>query len=235
MAVTANHLTSSGSETAQSSYNTASVSPGSNRLILVAVLQGRSGGGNVPTLSGNGLTWQLVASSALFTSFYKMHLFRSMGASPSTGAITIDFGGQNQTRVTWSVVEFDGVDTGGTDGSAAVVQSASNTGTAVTSLTVTLAAFGSADNATYGTFGTDQVGDITPGTGFTELSDVSHGQRHETEWRSDNDTSVDVSWSGSSDAGGIAVEIKAFSAATPPLNDGEGMLQTMQNLMGGLS
>jgi hypothetical protein len=117
------------------------------------------------------------------------------------------------------VIEFSGIDTSGTDGSGAVVQSVTNSGTPLSSLTVTLAAFGSVDNATYGTFSTNgNVTGWTPGSGFTlihEQANATDGPSFATEFRADNDTSVDATQPGSGDMGGIAVEIKAASAAPP--------------------
>ena len=144
-----------------------------------------------------------------------------MGASPSTGAITITTG-ETDTDVTWTVDQFTGVDTGGTNGSAAVVQSANNRintgGTPASSLTVTLAAFGSTNNATYGAF--DEAGTgagFTVGSGFTQLSypktDDSNLSGY-SEWKSTNDTTVDINMAGSFDGiGGVAIEIKAGGTA----------------------
>ena len=44
------------------------------------------------------------------------------------------------------LLEFDGMDTSGTNGSGAIVQSATNKVTSANALTVTLSAFGSSNN-----------------------------------------------------------------------------------------
>jgi hypothetical protein len=149
-------------------------------------------------------------------------VFRALGASPSSGTIAIDFGGQNQTDVVWVLDQLSGIDTSGTNGSGAAVQSVSNTdetGTA-TSLTVTLAAFGSANNATFGAFSNTVTGStVTAGSGFTISGNVASGTniRGTTEFRNDNDTTVDMSWSASSDQfGGIGIEVKAAAVAVTP-------------------
>lgn len=216
MAVTESPLTSGSSTTNASSYNTASITPSANVLILVAVLSAINVLPNAPTLSGNSLTYVQIATvtfNTIATPLSRLTLFRAMGASPSTGPITIDFGGQTQGSCLWSVAEFAGVNTGGTNGSAAIVQSATNqVNASASALTVTLGAFSSVDNATYGAFGSDVVGSFTPGTDFSEIHDVNIATPSGTlftEWKATNDTSVDATPNTTADMGGIAVEIAA--------------------------
>jgi len=181
-----------------------------------------------PAVSGNGLTWVKVGSvnydASGTTDRATLFLFRSMGASPSSGAITIDW----TTSVTlanaaWSLDEFDGVDTSGTNGSGAVIQPTTNSTTAATSLIVTLpGAFGDAvNNAAYGCFSHQNAEVTTPGSGFAELADVNTASGGkslclETEWRLGQDLTVDASWVTSNRPGGIAVEIKAAVADVVP-------------------
>jgi hypothetical protein len=134
-----------------------------------------------------------------------------MGSSPSTGAVTINFSVSDIYTVAAAINEFGNVNTSGTNGSEAIVQSATKTSDGNTALTVTLGAFGSTDNATFGTFGDGN--NITPGSGFTELSDYgavgwNRDSDNQTQWRSDNDITVDASV-GYSAVMGIAVEINA--------------------------
>lgn len=229
--VSVNTLTTGSGGSAATTYTTASISPGSNRLILVWVLGEVTFGGAVPvapTLTGNGLTYVQVATrvndSGASLATQRLTLYRAMGASPSTGAITITHTAQTggQRSCTWSVVEFSGVDTGGTNGSAAVVQSATNSIPDLTasSLTVTLGAFSSASNATAGGFGEARSPgtDVTPGSGFTQLHDTGStagNSRLFSEWKSTNDTTVDATFQGIiSSKTGIAVEIKAGSGVS---------------------
>lgn len=229
MAVSIANITSGFDEDGGSSSTTASYTPTANKLQLLTVASrtGISTDPNQPTVTGDGLTWVVINSIVYDTSSSsrrRVTLFRALGSSPSAGVLTIDFGGQAQTDVTWIVDETTGMDTSGTDGSGAIVQSVTGkdeSGTA-TSLTITLAAFGSTDNATYGSFGWDGSPTQTAGTGFTEIdeqhdsvSDVACG----TEFRADNDTSVDASYSSAVLVGGIAIEIKAASVAGVSGND----------------
>lgn len=222
--VTAVNLTSGSTGSSTSSVTTASVSPTANKLQLLAV-HSRNFTGSAPpapTVTGCGLTWVQVATlqhDTGPTSLKRVTLFRAMGASPSTGTLTIDFAGDSQTDVCWSLDEFTGTDTSGTNGSGAIVQTVTakdETGSA-TSITATLAAFGSVNNATYGAFAhvapTNGV-TASAGSGFTALAsplDTVIGLI--TEFKTTNDTTVDGSLSGSSfELGMIASEIKAAAA-----------------------
>lgn len=222
MAITAAALTSGSSVTDATSYATASITPTANLLILLLVYN-RIGVAppSVPTATGNGLTWVKITNIIGVTNGTNrcLTLFRAMGAAPSAGAITIDLGGVTHTACIWSVAEFAGIDTSGTNGSGAVVQSATQEGAAsATSVTVTLAAFGDAGNGAYGGFqhNTNEV--TSPGSGFTEIHDVAISENStglESEWIATNDTTVDCSWaSATNTSSGVAIEIKAAAAAS---------------------
>lgn len=226
MAISASNITTGSDVVAGSSTTTASVSPASNNLILLTVTQrtGITANPNQPTATGNGLTWVVVNSVVFDTtssSRRRVTVLRAMGASPSSGAITIDCGGQTQTGIDWSVDQFSGVDTTGTNGSGAIVQSATNfdaSGTAST-LSVTLAAFSSTNNATFGGWGQGNPASTTAtaGSGFTLLGDETTDVtdcKLTTEWKSTNDTGVDISYSQAGEIGGVAIEIKATVAST---------------------
>lgn len=229
-AVSCSVLTQDTSTTNATSYTTASVSPTSDALILVATMATRNAAtacadNDVTSVAGNSLTYVHInrqCFSAAGVPTQTVELWRSLGAAPSTGTIVIGFGGNTQINGSWAVIECTGVDTSGTDGSGAIVQNAINLTEPGTSLTVTLAAFGDAGNATLGAFGLATNQAVTPGTGFTELAEQQNSEGHtlQVQWRNDNDTSVDASWS-SVDAGGVAVEIKA--AATSADTAGEAL------------
>lgn len=212
MPVLATHLTTSSSGTDATSYTTASISPTADRLVLVAVYGGNDTAGSPePTVTGAGMTWVTVLTNPAVTdSGQRITVFRGLSASPGSGALTIDFGVTEIDRCSWSITEFENVDLTGTNGSGAVVQSVANDADATTSLTVTLAAFGSTDNATYGAISLANNTAITQGTGFTELGEADGPEAGsiESQWRNDNDTSVDWSFASSNHIVGIAVEIK---------------------------
>lgn len=213
--ITASLLTSGGSASVAASFNTASISPSANKLLLLAVSSGTVSGPNEPTCSGAGMTWTKVATFLDASNGYRrITIFRSVNATPSTGAVTISFGGQNQDVCLWSITEFTGAAITGTNASDAIVQTATGeTNTTGTGLTVTLGAFSNTENATFGYIRNNvNASAYTQGTGFSELAEVQvTNSGAETEFKETNDTSVDWSWSST---GGnftaIAVEIAAL-------------------------
>jgi len=225
--ITETPLTSGSTTTNASSYLTASVSPTADRLILVAITHNTDGGAfSVSGVSGAGLTFTKINEVSIGSYTY-VSLWRALSASPSSGQITIDFGANTAWNIAWSVKEFAGVDTSGTNGAGAVVQSATNTAASTNAITATLAAFGSTDNATYGCTGTKTESSstaitATPGSGFTEIHDLyvvdstfNFVNSVHSEWRAGNDTTVDMSFSRTAGfLGAIAVEIKAATNAT---------------------
>jgi hypothetical protein len=158
-----------------------------------------------------GPAWTSVATvlfNTIATPTQRLTLFRAVPSVDYTGTLTIAFA-NTQTGAAWDITETFGVDTTTTQG---VRQSATNQSDSATTLTATLGAFGATANATYGATAKGSTGGVTPGSGFTELADVNAAtpaQALETEWRNDNDTSVDQSWSGATAAAVIAVELVA--------------------------
>lgn len=226
MAIVGSNLTKGLDEDGGSSATSASISPTGNYLIIACVLsrRGDSVQPEPPTLTGNGLTWVEIATidyDVGGTSRKTATLLRAMGASPSAGAVTIDFSGQNQTDIVWTIDQFSGIDTGGTNGSSAIVQSAASSGASTgSSYTVTLGAFSSADNGTYGGMFADRGDFTTQGSGFTKLANqLETNISLLSEWRADNDTSVNFSGGGDTNCGGIAIEIKVAGAAGTSLKD----------------
>src|SRR5688572_16849242 len=110
MAISANHLTEGGSDVDANSYTTASFTPTANALVLAAVAVGQTGAPTQPTLTGNGLTWEL-EDTCLYDitgTFGTLFLFRALGASPSAGTNAIAFGGVSQLGCVWAFDEFTG-------------------------------------------------------------------------------------------------------------------------------
>lgn len=225
MAISITSLTSGTDTDGGSSSATASITPSSNKLILLSVYSrtGITAEPNEPTVSGNGLTWVKINGIYFDTtssSRKKITLFRAMGSSPSTGAITINFAGQNQTDVYWMVEEVTGMETSGTNGSGAIIQSATRKEESWSggTITATLAAFASTDNATFGTFLADRgAGTSTVGSGFTALQRIDDSFNNMLdEYKNTNDTSVDATFDAGTglSAGGIAIEIKAAAVAS---------------------
>jgi len=220
MAITATNLTGNTNATTLQSYDTASISPGANKLILASVNIRNYNAVDLGTisLSGNGLTWVEVDTriySTLADSKSRLSIFRAMGASPTSGVVTITISGTSNAHCSWSVEEYDGIDTSGTNGSGAIVQTAfditdNNSGDP---LAVTLAAL-TGNNAVHASFGYDDGGAIVAGTGYTQLTSVGSGSNFLlTEYKVPGTTTPTESGSPSfTDAAGIGVEIKEASA-----------------------
>jgi hypothetical protein len=220
MAVSIANLTSGTDVDGGSTASTASITPTANNLVLLTVASRTNitAAANEPTISGNGLTWVKIAGVVFDdtgASRKLVTLFRAMGAIPTAGAIAMDFGGQAQTDIGWNVDQCSGVDTTGANGAGAIVQSATNallTPNENTVITVTLAAFSSVNNATYGSLVRESASGVDPtvGSGFSQLGLFATASNLEgaTEWKATNDTSVDITFGSSVQLGGIAVEIK---------------------------
>ncbi len=211
-------------------YTTASISPTASTLLVVAITGNGSGFGD-PTVTGLSLTWTRVNSS--FTaSLYSGLYAAKAGASPGSGAVTVDFGAGSMTGVSAHVVQFGGVDVSGTTANA-FVQSAVNNDSSVTSITVTLAAFGSGSNPTFGWAGVGQTTTaITAGSGFTQ---ISHGTRSSpaytttTQFRNSNDTTVDFDWAptaGNPRAGAVELRATTVQTISAPARLGVAALQS---------
>ena len=225
--IAVNGLTSSLDTTDLSTYATASITPTPNALILIAVASriaaGVGGGPQAATVTGCGLTWVQVKTEVTFgaTPNRKMTLLRAMGAAPTTGALSIDFNGETQTQAAWSVVEFVGARTGGTNGSTALVQSgsANDGGVLGTTAITTLSAFESSSHIAFGAVCVTGavVGGITPGSGFTEIHEVAtseNGTTFETEYKK-NDVTVDATWTGNNSWFEIACEVAQGKSKIP--------------------
>lgn len=223
MAISASNLTSGTDTGGTDTASTASISPTSNNLIIATVETRTTASATVttPTCSGNGLTWVQIATiqwDNTATSYKRTTMFRALGSSPSSGSITFDCDGQNQTEFNWFVDEFSGVNLSGTNGSGAIVQSATNSNESPapsTSITVTLNTFEDSGNATYGTLMREDEtssGSDSAGSGFNVLASFQAGTGNfdgASEWKNVEDTTVDYSFGGSAvQNAGIAVEIR---------------------------
>lgn len=207
--------------TGLTTINTSIITPSPNRLEIAFVYSHCATAiPNIPTLTGNGLTW-VQASTAVMGggSNFRISEFRTLGLTPSNGVLGIDFAGQAQATIVWGVVEVTNVDLSGVNGSGAVVQSIANgTNASVNNFTITLAGFSSVNNGTIGFFvELDSGATLTPGAGFTQLfqdgASGDSGFKYAIEWRQDNSTAVGMTSSNSQAWLAAASEI----AATPPV------------------
>ena len=111
-------LTAGSNLTPAATFATPPFAPGAGRLVLAFAMSRRVGGPAVPTATGNGLTWQQVASVInVAAGNSRITCFRAMSGAPSAGPLTFNFAGQQQLACAWSVFEYDNVDGTGTNGS----------------------------------------------------------------------------------------------------------------------
>ena len=204
-------------------YTTASIAPAPNALITVAVRNQRSPAAISPTLSGGGMTsWTQVASvdyDSVSVPQGRLTVFRAMSASPGSGPITITFS-SSVANVDWIVSQWTGVDQSGTNGSGAIGQTGSARGDAVTALSVPLAAFGNANNVAYGAVGARRNAPaITPGSGFTEIAEVTPGENTllEAQWATNLNT-IQASIVSAKNAALLGIEIRAGAGGPPPVS-----------------
>ncbi len=211
-------LTSGVVLTNQNTTTTASISPAPNTLVTITLLSHRSTATISPTVTGGGMaSWDLVASvdfDTLALPHRRLSIYRAMSATPGSGPITFKFTNQ-VSNLEWSVSQWTGVETSGVNGAGAIGQTGSTRADAVNGLSVALAPFASPANVALGAFGVNsQVAAITPGAGFSELSELpaNEGTRGDlqTEWAV-NQPTVGASWAFLK-GGALGVELKARAA-----------------------
>jgi len=215
------NLLDSGSNSTNSG-TTASVSIGTNTLVLLAILS--SGTTNAASPSGLGLTWVSVKADNFDTGATptrRLQVFRGMGSATS-GTVTWTISSADGNA--WSMVEFTGVNTSGTNGSGAIVQSVSGHQNSGTSQSLTMASFGDAvNNMAYGAFGISTTGGIANEGGYTEMHDVTYTSPNaglETERLLGEDTTISASFASSA-CSGIGIEIKAAAGTIVPILGGD--------------
>ncbi|NIN68907.1 MAG: hypothetical protein GTO63_30310 [Anaerolineae bacterium] len=210
MAVSLSVLDSGSDSRDRTAYDTASFTPESGKSYLLAFSS--KGNRTVSSIVHDGLTSitqiQRADSSAGHPQNQRLWLYRLSFSSATNDTITVTFDG-TALSFEWSLIEVSGAVSGNF-----IVQSDKDGATSGTALLVTLGAFASADNATFGAFAARLGYPFSPGTGFTELTNVNGQSTNQTtEWRSDNDTTVDATANASDHWSGIAVEIEAEAAA----------------------
>lgn len=216
MAISVTNLTSGQDITDQASYSTAVISPAADSLLIVAAHNQTPA--TLPTVSGLSLTWTERATIVYSTTCRLTYFTAVTGASPGSGALTIAHGGTSQANCQWTVDQATGIDT-----ATPVVQTVTtnNLASLGTSITATLAAFGSSNNRPHGAANCwNDSATISPEAGWTELAepgphtDDSWGNL-QSMWR-DSVADLTPTWTYSASVyrGAIAIEIKAAASGT---------------------
>lgn len=160
----------------------------------------------VDTPTGAGYSFTLLESFAFSVGRGTFRFQVHFAIIPNTTALQVGFTGSGSAQ-SWMIAEAQGAD--------GVPQSADGSVVA-TSLTVNLAAFASALNATLGFFATVGVGDVmTLGSGFTNIGETGGTVNIKGEWKNSVDQSVDMSVAPSAQIGGVALELAAAAGGVP--------------------
>jgi len=213
-------LVDGGSNADQSSYTTASFAPPPGSLLVVFIDLSITGSEPaVNTVTGSGLTYELVNSVFYKTSGNNLKLFayRAQTATPlDPGAVTIDLNAVVHTGARWQVIACSKVEQGA-NGANAIAQSAVafNTVAIGGALDVVLpgAQFDAYSRCLAG-FGNNSsaANSVIPRAGWHELDEGNQGtpsQTLETQWRLDffEGTASGIQNSTTLAMGGIAVEL----------------------------
>lgn len=151
------------------SQATASVSPTADCLVVAAVEAALTATAE-PTATGNGLTYTSIESIVLNGSARRITVFEAMGAAPSAGAITFDWGAQDQSSASWVVLQFCGVDQ-----DDPIIQETTNLATNTLTIDGTLAAYEHENNVGVAIYGIDLATTITADADWDDRSNQSQG------------------------------------------------------------
>lgn len=206
MALAITQLTQASQGGTATSFATASVSPTSGGAVLLAVAMRSndlaSMAGEVPTVSGNGLTWAQVGTTLLYDASSRMlfAVFKGTGTA-SAGVITLStVSGRSLNVCIYEVAEVTG------QGSNVVVQSARATGTAGTINPGALAAFGSVNNYTLLLVTTDN--NSATFTAEASYSTLTNQTTRAGFYLASNDTTPTCTQSGTTEWAAMGLEIE---------------------------
>ena len=145
------------------------------------------------SVSGNGLSW--ISTSTV--SGGHLRLYSALGASPTSGVITLTYG-STQAMVAWTLTECTGVNA--TIGQSSAIGSSGTLSGSASSNTCTFAAFADPDDRLYGVFQTDAGSSaMTSGTNCTEVLQVSTASPATdllSEMGTANDNAIEASFGG---------------------------------------
>lgn len=206
----------------RSSYTSGSFTPVADRLYLLVVLLRGDTVSSVSTTTG--LAFTSVQSAT--TSTQKLYVYRALKSSGlGSGTYTVNETSGTGTGCIALLLEVTGMDTSGSDGSGAIVQSPKNDpDTNATAGTVTFSAASAAGNRFFAAT-SHQANEATThdsGGGWTEIDDqtiATPTNGLEAQWHATDtsDTVANASWTTSSRWAAIGVEVKAAASAAAGL------------------
>ena len=197
-------LTSSTDSTDGTSVSTGAISPASGSEVYAFLSACKTGGiATTPTCSGAGLSWELVTTTAVGGgSGDDQHLYCFHGTgTPSSGALTFDFGAETIESFAWTVVQAENsAGTGNVATGTATANSISATPGAIQNGSVHIVYIGERGTSTL----------WTPDPSFVSLATTtisSYNQGTLTQW-SENATATIDAPAPTNGVGWISIEIK---------------------------
>jgi hypothetical protein len=180
---------------------------GSKNTLYIAYAHQSGGTLNTPTLTGWGLTWNVITTvdfNSIATPTRRLCAWYAYG-TPTLLDDKKDVVFQYSSAPTTANAAITEIQ----NAPATIVQSATNRVDSATTLTVTLgSAFGSTDAMAFAIFGFSAGSARVAGAGFTIVDDFTAPQM--TSEVSYNDTTDNISWTTAAACGGIALEIAAI-------------------------
>jgi hypothetical protein len=167
VAITAINLATAADAADATVYTTASIAPALYDLVLAWVNTSKTGGGQIPALTGNGLSWVQVATvlwNTVAAPTDRLTLFRASGQA-TPGAVTITLP-STHTGCAWSITQYANADL--------VLQSATHAIDAgAASWATVLGAAPDAANVTAAGNVIDTSANLLPASGWTELGQAT--------------------------------------------------------------
>jgi len=201
-----------------SSFPTVSVAPESNKPIYCFFGYTFNGGppaGDCFAVAGNGLTWDRIDEQILGTGRWVAGAFRSLGASPTPGVITIsetDAGDGLFLTGVYAIVQANDADPSGTNGSGATGAPGANSTDSDTALGLTIPGSPGPNDATLAFFVLeDGATGITADALWTHLftPDNAGDMSGAADWSSGADLTPTLTWTNPKRAAGIGFIVKA--------------------------
>jgi len=219
-AVSCSSIDKSFNDADQTTYTTASHTPGANALVILIITNTHGTSATaISSVTGNSLTWH-VQDTVTNGSTRRTSLVYSMGASPTAGAQTVGFSSITQTKFIWEWVECTGTDTTGTDGSGAILQTITGSCSSCTNpFTLTFANALRSGSASFGGASINSNAVIPAGANYTSLgtsgSSTAPAAANQVEWKAAAQTTVD--WQPTSgNVEGIGLEVGAPVTSAAP-------------------
>lgn len=218
------------------SFSTASVSPGGDKLILyciAACFNTDPGSDAVLSVSGNGLTGSRIIERRYGTAAGRrtMAIFRAMGASPSSGTVTVSSSSAaTEQTATYKIIEVSGVKTTGTNGADAVDTAHDDSASNVSPIGTTVTTTPDTGDVSFSIWaGEDGVSTLNSDALWATLGTDLAGT--DTHLRTDYDDGQDLSptWTFTPDmnAGAATILLKAAAAGGGPTGPPAGSWMSM--------